>query len=66
VDTQEEIVRLMVLHLRRSVESQSQAIEDLSKAGFAPARIAVLLGTTANTVNVQLAKAKKRNRPKES
>ena len=65
MDTQEEIVRLLVLHLRRSVESQAQAIEELSKAGFAPARIAVLLGTTANTVNVQLAKAKKRNRPKE-
>lgn len=65
MDAQEETVRLLALQLRRSVESQSQAIEELSKAGFGPARIAVLLGTTANTVNVQLAKAKKRNRPKE-
>jgi hypothetical protein len=64
VDTQEEIVRLLTIQLRRSVESQAQAIEELSRAGFAPARIAELLGTTANTVNVQLAKAKKRNRPK--
>jgi DNA-directed RNA polymerase specialized sigma24 family protein len=67
VDAQEETVRLLAIHLRRSVESQSQAIEELNRAGFGPARIAELLGTTANTVNVQLAKAKakKRTRPKE-
>lgn len=65
MDAQEEIVRLLALQLRRSVDSQSQAIEELSRAGFGPARIAELLGTTANTVNVQLAKAKRRKQPKE-
>ena len=58
MDAQEEIVRLLAIQLRRSVDSQAQAIEELSRAGFGPARIAELLGTTANTVNVQLAKAK--------
>jgi DNA-directed RNA polymerase specialized sigma24 family protein len=65
MEQQEEIVRLLAIQLRRSVESQAQAIEELSRGGFGPARIAELLGTTANTVNVQLAKAKRRNRPKE-
>lgn len=66
MDPQEEIVRLLAIQLRRSVESQAQAIEELSKAGFRPARIAELLGTTSNTVNVQLAKSKKKTRrPRE-
>lgn len=67
MDQQEEIIRLLAIQLRRSVESQAQAIEELSRAGFGPARIAELLGTTPNTVNVQLAKSKSRrkNRSKE-
>jgi hypothetical protein len=62
VDAQEEIVRLLAIQLRRSVESQAQAIDELSRAGFKPTRIAELLGTTPNTVNVQLAKKKKATR----
>ena len=61
----EEIVRLLAIQLRRDVESQAEAIEELSKAGFGPTRIAELLGTTPNTVNVAISSAKKRKRQRE-
>jgi len=62
MDTQEEIVRLLAIQLRRGSESQAEAILELSRTGFGPTRIAELLGTTANTVNVTLQKAKQRGR----
>lgn len=62
MDPQEELVRLKVIELRERLGSQTEAIVELNRAGFKPARIADLLGTTANTVNVTLQKAKKRNR----
>jgi len=65
VEPQEEIVRLLAIQLRREADSQAQAIEELCKAGFGPSRIAELLGTTPNTVNVAISNAKKRKRPKE-
>jgi hypothetical protein len=61
-DPQEEIVRLLAIQTRLQFESQADAILELSRAGFGPTRIADLLGTTANTVNVTLQKAKKRSR----
>lgn len=61
----DEIVRLLAIQLRRSTDSQAQAIEDLSRAGFGPTRIADLLGTTPNTVNVAISNAKTRKRQKE-
>lgn len=61
----EEIVRLLAIQLRRDVESQAEAIEEMSRAGFGPTRIAELLGTTPNTVNVAISSAKKRKRQKE-
>lgn len=61
----EEIVRLLTVQLRRDSVSQAQAIEELSKAGFGPSRIAELLGTTPNTVNVAISSAKTRKRRKE-
>jgi hypothetical protein len=61
VDTQEEIVRLLAIQVRSQYENQVDAIRELSRAGFGPTRIAQLLGTTAGTVNVTLAKSKKRN-----
>jgi DNA-directed RNA polymerase specialized sigma24 family protein len=64
MDPQEELVRLKVMELRRSEESQSETILALKQAGFAPSRIAELLGTTPNTVNVALQRAKKRGKPK--
>lgn len=59
MDPQEEIVRLLIIQLRREAASQTDAILELNKAGFGPSRIADLLGTTSNTVNVALATAKK-------
>lgn len=61
----EEVVRLLAIQLRRETESQAQAIEEMSRAGFGPTRIAELLGTTPNTVNVAISTVKKRKRPKE-
>jgi DNA-directed RNA polymerase specialized sigma24 family protein len=62
LEPQEEIVRLLAIQVRRGSENQADAILELSRAGFGPTRIADLLGTTANTVNVTLQKAKKRSR----
>jgi DNA-binding CsgD family transcriptional regulator len=66
VEPLEEIVRLLAIQLRRDAESQAEAIEEMNKAGFGPSRIAQLLGTTPNTVNVAISNAKKRRRPKEA
>jgi DNA-binding NarL/FixJ family response regulator len=60
LDPIEELVRLMAIDLRMRAQSQSEAILELNRAGFGPTRIAELLGTTANTVNVTIQKAKKR------
>jgi DNA-directed RNA polymerase specialized sigma24 family protein len=66
MDAQEEIVRLLALDLRLRFESQSEAIRELHRAGFGPARIAELLGTTPGTVNVTIAKAKRREANKQT
>jgi hypothetical protein len=60
MDAQEEIIRLMVLRLRRTAKSQGELVIELDKAGFGQTRIAEVLGTSANAVNVTLNKAKKR------
>jgi DNA-directed RNA polymerase specialized sigma24 family protein len=65
VDPLEEVVRLLAIQLRRETESQAEAIEEMSHAGFGPKRIAELLGTTPNTVNVAISTAKKRKRTRE-
>lgn len=64
MDVQEELVRLYVLDLRRRLGSQTETIIELRQAGFGPSRIAELLGTTPNTVNVTLQKAKKSGKTK--
>jgi predicted transcriptional regulator len=60
LDPMDELVRLAVIELRRSSTSQAQLIVELDRAGFGQGRIAELLGTTANAVNVTLNKSKKR------
>lgn len=60
MDAQEELIRLMVLQIRRTAKTQAEVILELDRAGFGQTRIAELLGTSANTVSVALAKAKKR------
>ena len=55
----DELVRLQVRGVRKSVASQAEAIHELSEAGFSPKRISELLGTSYGTVTVTLARAKK-------
>lgn len=60
MEPEEEIVRLLVINLRRMAKTQSEVIVELDKAGFGQTRIAELLSTSANAVNVTLNKARKR------
>ena len=55
----DEVVRLLAVQARLQMETQNEAIIAFAEAGFGPKRIAELLGTTANTVNVGLSKARK-------
>lgn len=59
MDPQEEIARLLAIQIRRTAASQAQAVLELSRAGFTPARIAQLLGTSTATVSKDLQRAKK-------
>lgn len=56
----DEVARLLAILIRLQLPTQADAIRELGKAGIGPTRIAELLGTTANTVNVTLSKAKKK------
>jgi len=61
----DQAVRLLA-HLLAADKNQRQQCELLHRAGFAPREIAELLGTSANTVRVQLfnaRKARKRSNP---
>jgi DNA-directed RNA polymerase specialized sigma24 family protein len=63
MDAQDEIVRLLLMQMRGTrFETQADAIRELGEAGFAPARIAELMGTSRGTVDVTLARAKARRR----
>jgi hypothetical protein len=56
----DELVRVAALALKYQGVPQGVLVHDLSDAGFVPSRIAVLLGTTPNTVSQQ----KRAKRPK--
>jgi len=60
-ENSDEIVRLLALLVRLQQPRLPTAIEHFSQVGFAPTRIAALLGTNPNVVNVSLAKAKGRD-----
>lgn len=62
LDPQDEIVRLLAIQIRRQLDSQAEAILELNRAGFGVGRIAELLGTTPNTVNVAIQKGKKKKK----
>lgn len=54
-------MRLLLMQMRGTkLESQADAIRELGDAGFPPARIAELLGTSRGTVDVTLTRAKRR------
>jgi DNA-directed RNA polymerase specialized sigma24 family protein len=50
----EDAVRLLALQVRYQFPSQAEATVALRKLGFAPTRIAELLGTTPGTVQKDL------------
>lgn len=54
----DELVRLQALSLRRSLDTQAEAILALAQAGFENSRIAALLGTIPATVRTTRNKAK--------
>jgi hypothetical protein len=56
----DELVRVLVLQLRYMGVPQGALVHDLSDLGLSPARIAVLLGTSANTVSQQKRKPRPR------
>jgi DNA-directed RNA polymerase specialized sigma24 family protein len=60
IDPAEEAVRLLAILLRLQVRSQGAAIVELDRVGFGPTRIATLLGTSTDTVNTDLRRAKQR------
>jgi hypothetical protein len=49
----DELVRIIALQLRYLGAPQGALVHDLSKLGFAPARIAEVLGARASTVRQQ-------------
>lgn len=55
----DDIARLLALQLRRE-QTLQDSIAEFAEAGFSQARIASLLGTTPNYVNVALTRAKKK------
>lgn len=62
IDQAEELVRLQAIQVRLLLGSQREAIIEMGRLGFGASRIAELLGTTANTVNVALNRAKREGR----
>ncbi len=58
---QKETVGLLAILVKRGA-LKTTLIKEFNEAGFAPKRIAELIGTTANTVSVALAQSKKINK----
>lgn len=58
----DEITRLLAVLIRLQVPTQADAIRELGRAGIRRSRIAAMLGTTPNTVNVTLSKAKRKSK----
>jgi len=58
----DDVARLLAVLIKLQTPSQADAIREMNRSGLGPTRIAELLGTTANTVNVTLQKEKKRMR----
>ena len=63
LQTQKEIVMLLAILAKRGT-LQSTLIQEMGAVGFSPKRIAELLDTTPNTVNVALSNARKKKTKK--
>lgn len=59
--TQKEIVMMLTVLAKRGIV-QSVLIQETNAVGFLPKRIAELLDTTSNTVNVALSKSRKKKK----
>ena len=53
------LIRLQAANAVKHLESQKDKIEFLSSCGMRPSEIAMVLGTTANSVSVSLARIRK-------
>lgn len=60
MDPLDEMVRLLAIQVRLALPNQTQAILELSRAGFGPSRIAELLGTSPATAKVTVQKSRKK------
>jgi DNA-directed RNA polymerase specialized sigma24 family protein len=60
MDNGEETVRLLAAILRQNAGSQTDAILELSRAGFGPTRISELIGTTVGTTKVAIQRSRKK------
>lgn len=61
----EMLTRLVAIGLVEDKETLREKVELLSRVGFQPKWIAELLGTTSNTVRVQLSKQRKAGKTNE-
>ena len=57
------LIRLKAFELIQG-RAQREQIQLLSQAGFAPKQIADMLGTSANTVSVELSRVRRENKAK--
>lgn len=64
LQTQKEIVMLLAILVRRGT-MQSTVIQEMGSVGLSPKRIAELLDTSPNTVNVALHHARKDKKGKK-
>ncbi|QQR82715.1 hypothetical protein IPJ70_01205 [Candidatus Campbellbacteria bacterium] len=64
LQTQKEVVMLLAVLVKRGA-LQSAVIQEMGHVGLSPKRIAELLDTTPNTVNVALHNARKNKKKHE-
>lgn len=57
-----KVIKKLLAHSLLTEESQVKQITKLNSIGFQPKEIAEILGTTSNTVNVTLSKARKQSK----
>jgi hypothetical protein len=61
---EERLTNLLAMLLVKDLEMQADKISLLSRAGFKTPEIAGLLGTTTNTVSVQVSNEKRKKKKK--
>lgn len=60
----DNMVRLLTILVKRDASNQNQIIKEMNEVGFSPKKIAELLNTSSNTVNVAIHLAKKKKNDK--